>query len=317
MTDRNKKIVRLARGEDVPQLRALWKTVFGDGDEEIGHFFSTWFSTDLTVVIDIGGNPVSAAYILPVGELVLPCLHIDGRPGRQCTEQDSAARCYPVAMLYAIATLPEWRGRGYGEAVTRMACAQAAKKGYPAVVLKPADEGLFAFYEKRTDFRSFFEACEAEYSTADLPARDGHLTMAPVSAAEYRRIRQSLLRSCAYIDMEERALTYQQYLCKKAGGGLYKLLRNGGNGGCTGCAVIEPGENGAVHMKELLLSPGSRVPDAVSAAVRLVKADRYYVRTLPSEGGKQNRRFAMLAPVESCPNVSYVYSAKWYGPAFD
>jgi ribosomal protein S18 acetylase RimI-like enzyme len=327
MTGRHKSISRLARNEDIPQLKALWKTVFCDGDEDIGYFFSTWFSPDLTAVVDVGGNPVSAAYILPVGELVLPYRH-SGRPvGR-----------YPAAMLYAIATLPEWRGRGYGETVTRTARAQAVKKGYPAVVLKPADEGLFKYYEKRTDFRCFFEAVEAEYTADDLPVREyrnsgfgmsetpaehlgGGLTMVPVSAYEYRRIRRNLLGNYAYIDLKERALEYQQYLCRKAGGGLFKLLMNGGNTGrageTAGCAVVEPEENGVVHMKELLLSPGSRVPDAVSAAARLKKAGRYLVRTPPHDGQKRSRCFAMMAPVESCSNVPYVYSVKWYGPAFD
>lgn len=330
MTGRDKSISRLARNEDIPRLKALWKTVFGDGDGDIGHFFDTWFSPDLTAVVDVGGNPVSAAYILPVGELVLPCRHSGGYP-----EKDDAAMRYPAAMLYAIATLPEWRGCGYGETVTRTARAQAVKKGYPAVVLKPADEGLAGYYEKHTDFRSFFEAVETEYPVADLPVREyrnfcssapetaaerlgSRLTMAPVSPHEYGLIRRSLLGGCAYIDLEERALEYQQYLCKKAGGGLFKLLPDGGDaGGAVGCASVEPEESGAVHIKELLLISGSLVPDALSAAARLIEAGRYLVRTPTYNGGKRSRSFAMMAPFEGCPNVSYVYSAKWYGPAFD
>lgn len=299
MMEQKRVFTRSTTYEDIPQLKTLWKTVFGDDDADIGHFFDTYFSPDRTVVVDGGfedggSRPVSAAYILPVGELVLP----GGR--------------LPAAMLYAIATQQEYRGRGYGEAVTREAFAQAVRLGYPAVVLKPANAGLFEFYEKRTDFRAFFDVHEADYPAEDLPAGGRRISLTPVSPAEYRRIRQGLLEGCAYIDFDERALSYQHYLCEKAGGGLY-ALRHGGH---AGCAVIEP-EGSAVHIRELLLSPGSRVIDAVSGAARLVTADRYLVRTLPISGEKQNRCFAMLATAEGCPNVSYVYSAKWYGPAFD
>ena len=326
MTGRHKSISRLARNEDIPQLKALWKTVFCDGDEDIGYFFSTWFSPDLTAVVDVGGNPVSAAYILPVGELVLPYRH-SGRPvGR-----------YPAAMLYAIATLPEWRGRGYGETVTRTARAQAVKgisrrrseacgRGAGWIITKNTRTSGASLKPLRLNIRCDLPVREYRNFCSSAPETaaerlGGRLTMAPVSPHEYRLIRRSLLGNYAYIDLKERALEYQQYLCRKAGGGLFKLLMNGGNTGrageTAGCAVVEPEENGVVHMKELLLSPGSRVPDAVSAAARLKKAGRYLVRTPPHDGEKRSRCFAMMAPVESCSNVPYVYSVKWYGPAFD
>ncbi len=322
MTKGNEAITRCASFEDVPRLKALWKTAFGDEDADIHHFYDTWFSPELTVVINDADAvndrciPVSAAYILPVGALVLP----------------GGVRL-PCAMLYAIATLPRYRGRGYGEAVTRAAAEQATATGFPAVVLKPADEGLFDFYEKRTDFRTFFDVCEVEYSAHDLsaasssgyPADECQYALTRVAPAEYRRIRQSLLKGCVHIDTDEGAFSYQQYLCQKSGGGLYMLVRGGDKAGCTGaaagCAVIEPAENSAgsvtVQIKELLLSPGCGVKDAVSAVSRLVKAGRYIVRILPEYGGKKSRRFAMMVPLEGCPNVSYSNSAKWYGPAFD
>ena len=81
-------------------------------------------------------SPCPRAYILPVGDLA--------SSGRSC-----GPNC---AMLYAIATLPEYRGHGYGEAVTRAAAELAVQKGFPAVVLKPADDGLFDFYKKRHGF---------------------------------------------------------------------------------------------------------------------------------------------------------------------
>ncbi len=311
MTRHTGAVTRLAEARDAGQLKALWKTVFGDEDADIELYFDTYFSPELTAVVGDGMNPVSAAYILPVGALALP----DGRR-------------LACAMLYAIATHPDFRGRGYGEAVTRAACAQAVKLGFPAVVLKPADQGLFAFYESRTRFRAFFEADVSEYAAADLPTHSPRLVLSPVSPAEYRRIRQRLLKNCAHIDMDERALAYQLCLCQKTGGGLYALLNDnqssvnagaalGNAGAALGCAVIEREGGGTVHIKELLLSDGCRNGDAVSAATGLLPAEKYIVRALPGTDKSKNKPFGMLTPPEGCSDVPYVYSAKWYGPAFD
>ena len=69
------------------------KTVFGDPEDDITRFFDAYFSPECTLVIKPDGKPISAAYILPVGDLTLP----DGVP-------------VSCAMLYAIATLPGYPG---------------------------------------------------------------------------------------------------------------------------------------------------------------------------------------------------------------
>jgi hypothetical protein len=293
---------RLAAHQDVPRLKALWKTVFCDSDADIDYFFNTYFSPERTVVIDDGTKPVSAAYILPTGDLVLP----DG----------TRLSC---AMLYAIATHPECRGSGYGEAVTRAAGRLASQTGFPAAVLKPAEDGLFAFYEKRSEFREFFTAFEARFTAAELPPSGSLYAIAPVFPSEYRRLRQRFLKGCAYIDMDERGLAYQQYLSEKAGGGLY-ALRFADD--ICGCAVIESGDH-SVIFKELLLSGRHRMLDAVSAAAQLLPADLYTVIAVSGYEKPEKtafQRFGMLMPIpgrEEIFGTSSVQCAKWYGLAFD
>ncbi len=304
MTEHAEGLTRLAAAQDVPHLKALWKIVFEDDDEDIDIFFDTWFSPALTVVIQEGPTPVSAAYILPVGQIALR---------GDCREKSDRLDC---AMIYAIATLPECRGRGYGEAVTRAAAELAAQKGYPAVVLKPAGDDLFEFYAKRSAFRDFFSAYIAELNDAELPLNDPRYSLSPVSPHEYRQLRQNFLEDRTYIDMDERGLSYQAHLCSKSGGGLFCLLYEGL---WAGCAVIEPGED-MVAIKELLLSGGCGMPDAISAIAKLFPAKKYEVRALADDENTQRsgyRRFGMMVPFEGCPNIPYVYSAKWYGPAFD
>ena len=169
-------LTRTADPSDTPALKALWKTVFGDPDADIADFFNIYYSPDRTVIIKDGGTLVSAAYILPAGNLAMP----DGT-------------CEPCAMLYAIATLPEYRGRGYGAAVTRAAAAAALAQGFSAVVLWPAEDSLLGYYEKHTGFKPFFNAVETEFWPNELTAESPDYTLTPAGPEAYGQLRRKIL----------------------------------------------------------------------------------------------------------------------------
>jgi GNAT superfamily N-acetyltransferase len=288
-----------ADAEDIPALRSLWKTVFGDADADIARFFSVYFSPELTVVVRDGGTPVSAAYILPVGSLARP--------------EGARESC---AMLYAIATLPDYRGRGFGGAVTRAAAALALDQGFSAVVLKPADPGLFGYYEKRVGFVPFFEADQAEFRPDALPAKKRGFTLTPAAPARYRSQRQRILGGSVYIDADERALSYQQQLCAASGGALYVI---GSDNGDIGCAAVEK-DGDTVRVNELLLSCGYEPEDAAAAIAGRHAASRYVVRypgNLCRQGVNKSPPFAMILPKTNISDVGDMHCAKWYGPAFD
>ena len=299
MTDQTGFLPQAAVRADAPALKLLWKTVFGDDDDDIERFFDVYFSPELTVVIKDGQTPVSAAYILPVGSLVLP------NGGRE--------NC---AMLYAIATLPDCRGRGFGNAVTRASASLAVEKGFSAVVLKPADSQLFSYYEKRTDFTAFFETAEAEYLPDELPPNSTDCTLTPATAAAYRRMRQSILFDSVYIDTDVRALAYQQHLCRVSGGDMY-IINSGGDD--IGCAAVEP-EDGTVHVKELLLAFSYPSEVAVRLLAGYHPAKRYIVRyptNVCRSGPDKNHPFGMILSKKVLLDAAAVHCAKWYGPAFD
>jgi GNAT superfamily N-acetyltransferase len=310
--DGGDRMTRTASARDVPALKALWQTVFGDDAEDIDYFFDVYFSPGLTAVIGAPEAPAAAAYALPVGDLILP----DG----EIVLRD--AMRVPCAMIYAVATHPEFRGRGYGAAVSRAAERLAVGAGFPAAVLKPADAGLFDFYEKHTDFRPFFGAYEFKLTRDQLTPAPAW-TPSPVSPGEYRRLRNRFLAGLAYIDADERALGYQQHLSALAGGGLYALLEGGNAVGCAiaekgGGAIAEKGGNDVV-IKELLAADGCRLLDAVSALASLLDSRRYLVRTpTPSEEAHGAPvPFGMLLPVAGLERCRSAQSATWYGPAFD
>jgi ribosomal protein S18 acetylase RimI-like enzyme len=316
MTGRPDITTRCAAPSDAAALRVLYQTVFGDDDDATDLFFKTWFDPGLTMVADDGGLAVSVAFILPVGNLVLsrreqPFL---GQNDNRHFEPSSidVSQC---VMLYAIGTLPQYRGRGLGEAVTRAAAERAAACGYPAVVLKPAEDSLFAFYAQRCGFQPFFEAAEKEFDAGQLPAASRYL-LSPVTPAEYRRLRKDYLAGSAYIDFFESSLLYQAQLSEAVGGGLYKLSSDGSD---IGCAVVELLDS-IVEIKELLTVPEGTVEEAVAAVASRFPAEKYRARIACNTGsstGFSCRRFGMISGVsELSSRLSGTY-ARWYGPAFD
>ena len=52
---------------DVPELKKLWKDVFGDSHECIDGFFSRYFRPEMTKIIRYLGKLAGMAYILPCG----------------------------------------------------------------------------------------------------------------------------------------------------------------------------------------------------------------------------------------------------------
>lgn len=104
---------RPSREGDEKALKALWREVFGDTDEYIDTFFREVYHPGMASVIEMDGTVAAAAYAVPFGA---------------------------VRYIFAVATKPEYRGRGYGRAVVL-----AAAGGEPAY-LCPASATLRCWY---------------------------------------------------------------------------------------------------------------------------------------------------------------------------
>ena len=104
---------RPSRKGDENALKALWREVFGDTDVYIDTFFRELYRPGMASVVEEDGKIVAAAYAVPFGA---------------------------VRYIFAVATKPEYRGRGYGRAVVL-----AAAGGEPAY-LCPASATLRCWY---------------------------------------------------------------------------------------------------------------------------------------------------------------------------
>jgi ribosomal protein S18 acetylase RimI-like enzyme len=192
----NKFILREVHGRDTPYVKRLWQEVFHDPDEVLGTFFELYIDINLAVVAQGETQLAGMGFLLPVGDLKQP-----DKPDLQCV------------MAYAIATAPAFRNVGVGSAITRELLKIGTKHGFGAIVLRPADDGLFGFYEKCGLTTGFYGFGNAPALTAET-----HGALVRVTPEEYRERREKLLAGITHIAFDRRALTVQERLFGENGG---------------------------------------------------------------------------------------------------
>jgi len=284
-------VTRRPRIEEISALRHIWKTVFCSDDDEI--FFRFYYNRDMCVVAVREDVPVAAGYLLPVGNIL-------------CGEQH-----IPCAMIYAVATLPEYRRHGYGSEAVRALISASRDAGYPAVVLCPSDDDLFDYYSENTELREWFYTNERSCGISQTGT--GFAELSRITSEEYRVLRNSLLAGSTYIESDRRALEYQNLLCEYYGGGLYQIHSNGG----VSCAVVEKSPDGVILIKELL-TPSDCESEVVSAIAAAYPAPGYKIMSPVMSDSAVSRRFGMLAVTDELKKEFVTENAfPWYGLAFD
>lgn len=144
-------------------LKRLWKTVFGDPDSFIDTFFDIAFSPERCRFIEENGEVICALYWFD-------CEYEFGK----------------LAYIYAVATHPNYRGKGLASQLLKDTHTHLKALGYSGAVLKPA-KGLFPFYERlgyvtSGHIRRF--TAHAKHSPAEIKE---------VCAEEYGRLRRVYL----------------------------------------------------------------------------------------------------------------------------
>ena len=253
---------REAKPHDEKALKALWKTVFGDEDNYIDGFFAHMY--DRAFLCEDGGKTVSAVHLLNIGEMV-------------CGEETQ-----PATVLYAFATLPEYRGAGIGGKLSDMLLA-ASEDTFQTVC--PAEESLFGYYERRYGYTGVFKVFEEKSEV--LPNVEGNIKTVPISAEEYGKLREEFLGNMPHIKFSKRALEYQKFLCTSSGGEMLKFSADGK----AGIAAFEV-YGGTAVFKEVLCEVDCK--NILLKIASDASADSVIIRK-PAQKGAANRSFAMSA----------------------
>lgn len=184
-------IIREYRENDTEALSGIWQSVFGDDPRYIHAFFSLLPRTGAGAVAEKDGKPAAMAFAMT---------------GINYGDKS-------CAYIYAVATLPEHRGRGLGEAVSRAA---AEYSGADIICTMPAEDGLYRWYGEILGLEDNLYISETELS----PAANCALT--PISAEEYHVLREKYLSSLPHVSFNKAHIELLEALCLCYGGGLYR-----------------------------------------------------------------------------------------------
>lgn len=207
---------------------------------------------------------VSMAFLLPAS------LCMDGRE-------------LPIQYLYAVTTLPTWRGRGLGGQLLREAFRRGQEAGYVGSCLHPGEPSLTAYY-RRFGYQEALYMTERQLDCGDWihwPAAETERLkdIQPSCAEKYRQRRDSFLTGrSGWIRWGSRVVEQEVASAQEAGGGVLV--------GPDGCAVCEP-EGECLLLRELLCPP-ERERTYLRRAIQLWprRNIRWRRPVRPAEGGE-------------------------------
>ena len=199
---------------------------------------------------------VSAIYAIPLDGVWLP----DGQK-------------HPISLTYALATAPEFRGKGYGKTVMNTAIWRdfADKVEYSA--LWPAEDSLFPHYRAASSYVDAFSVREIIVSK---PITDENpINIRAAQPGEYDAFRNHFLmeRCSFFLSFGEKAIAFQKEVCHMSGGDCFLL----GEKEPWGCAVCERESESRVAVKELLC-PEDKTEKAIQQIAAVLPAEEYIVR---------------------------------------
>ena len=132
----NAGMIRFINDSDYAQVLRIWQACFGDEESYVRFFWENGFPTCRGLIYEAAEQPVSMLFLLPCA-LAYRKIYL------------------PAEYVYAVATLPGHRNKGYAAALTQEAILLAGSEGKSALCLRPGDEGLYAYYAKQGFVKAF------------------------------------------------------------------------------------------------------------------------------------------------------------------
>ena len=203
------------------------------------------------------------------------------------------------AYIYALATHPDARKKGFGRYILSYVDFYLKERGADCVTIVPAEVSLHKFFGT-TGFSECFSTRKVELlrSMVGVPAAGD--TLERVDPETYNRLREELLAETLHVVYSDSLVAYQEGLSHMANGALFRLRV----AGSEGLACTEYLDDDTVMVKELLIpQPGMAGAAALIGAE--MPAVRYHLRTPPFWDGVSGSYLQAFAMV------------KWYDAALE
>lgn len=253
--------MRSARQGEQAREKALWQLVFGDGDAVIDCFYRTCYQPENMLVLLEDGVLKTMMSLLP--------LTLVGRAG------DQAVAHY----VYALATDPAARKKGFARMLLHYADTYLRGRGADGLTVVPATPSLHQFFGT-AGFGACFSTREAVLLHRQLDPNPGDASAHPAEPGEYLRIREALLAGTRHVAYDADLIALQQGFSRLNAADLFRLERSG----AVGCAAAEYTAGDTVLVKELLM-PQAQISQALAALALKLPAQRYIVRGPAAQAG--------------------------------
>ncbi|WP_297234762.1 GNAT family N-acetyltransferase [uncultured Flavonifractor sp.] len=255
--------IRPSRPDEVQIQKELWQAAFGDDPRYIDWFYQCcWRPEDMLLLLE-DGKLASMLALLPQTVTL---------PGG-----GTAAAWY----IYALATDPAARSKGYGRQLLLYADEFLRQRGADCVTVVPAEASLFKFFSMVGFLPGFFTRKVELLRSMTTPSRPED-KVEPIGPEEYNEIRRNALEGIPSVLYGEELIRYQEGMGKLSGGGLYRIMV----GDFRGCAAAEYLNEESVLFKELLLPP-EHMPRGLAALAAKMPGQRCFVRTPAQWDGMQ------------------------------
>jgi len=291
--------IRFAKKGETTRQKEIWKLSFGDSDQYIDFYYTHRYQEDETLLLLEGGEIATMLTLLPVRVIT------------------STGASLNSTMVYALATHPQYRYRGYATRLLEFASRHLGQQENFFSVIVPAGKKLFDYYRSQ-GFRDFFFVRQLSFhrqKLESLPVGANSCTITGISPQEYNLIREKQLSGKTHVSYSIEDIDYQRKLSQRSGADIYGLAVEG----TQGCAVIEMLGKDRVLIKELLIADHF-IPTAVRQIAQLLPAEKYILRTPPFLGNRLEgsiRPFGMIRANQGVDPATIPDGPGYLGLAFD
>ena len=192
----------------------IWQTCFGDDKDFIQSFLDHHAADECMLLYFADNKPVAMASFLPI---------------RIHQHENTIKGRY----VYAVATLPEYRGRGYAAEILKT----AKEIWQEPLLLSPAEDSLYIYYQKQEFFTQYLPD---EWEI--FPENPGELkekwSFEESSAQVYKEIRDLCFAGDGYVEWDLAAIAYALLYAKAEGGQALCVTHPGDDAESSACEDI-------------------------------------------------------------------------------